>query len=108
LICLINQANYLLHRQLQALEKKFLEEGGFTERLYNQRRFRRDKFKTTSVARANRQERTRAGMGTENRRATTWKTEESSGAICRSSSKAAPAACLGVNDPQDTPCRSIL
>ena len=43
MICLINQASYLLHRQLQTLERKFLEEGGFTERLYNQRRARRDK-----------------------------------------------------------------
>jgi len=43
MICLINQASYLLHRQLQSLERKFLEEGGFTERLYNQRRARRDK-----------------------------------------------------------------
>ena len=43
MICLINQASYLLHRQLQNLEQKFLEEGGFTERLYNQRRSRRDK-----------------------------------------------------------------
>jgi restriction system protein len=43
MICLINQAGYLLRRQLQSLEQKFLEEGGFTERLYNQRRTRRDK-----------------------------------------------------------------
>jgi restriction system protein len=43
MICLINQASYLLHKQLQSLERKFLEEGGFTERLYNQRRARRDK-----------------------------------------------------------------
>ena len=34
LLCLINQASYLLHRQLQRLEKDFLEQGGFTERLY--------------------------------------------------------------------------
>jgi restriction system protein len=34
LICLINQAGYLLGRQLQRLEQQFLEEGGFTERLY--------------------------------------------------------------------------
>lgn len=33
-VCLINQANYLLDRQLQALEKEFLEKGGFTENLY--------------------------------------------------------------------------
>jgi len=38
LICLINQANYLLDRQLRSLERRFLDEGGFTERLYNTRR----------------------------------------------------------------------
>jgi four helix bundle suffix protein len=43
MICLINQASYLLHRQLQTLERKFLAEGGFTEKLYNQRRAQRDK-----------------------------------------------------------------
>jgi restriction system protein len=43
LICLINQASYLLGRQLQSLEKKFLSEGGFTERLYRQRQARRGK-----------------------------------------------------------------
>ncbi len=37
LICLINQASYLLARQIQELEKSFLSEGGFTERLYRQR-----------------------------------------------------------------------
>ena len=37
-ICLINQTNYLLDRQLAALDKEFLEKGGFTERLYNARR----------------------------------------------------------------------
>ncbi|MBI3117074.1 MAG: four helix bundle protein [Candidatus Hydrogenedentes bacterium] len=41
LICLINQASYLLGRQLQHLEQHFLEEGGFTERLYHQRTERR-------------------------------------------------------------------
>jgi four helix bundle suffix protein len=34
LLCLINQASYLLHRQLQRLEQDFLENGGFTERLH--------------------------------------------------------------------------
>jgi four helix bundle suffix protein len=33
LICLIHQTNYLLDQQLWALEKEFLNEGGFTERL---------------------------------------------------------------------------
>jgi len=38
LICLINQASFLLGRQLENLEKSFLSEGGFTERLYRSRR----------------------------------------------------------------------
>ena len=37
LICLIHQTNYLLDQQLRALEKEFLKEGGFTERLYRAR-----------------------------------------------------------------------
>jgi restriction system protein len=37
LICLVHQTNYLLDRQLRALEKAFLQEGGFTERLYRTR-----------------------------------------------------------------------
>jgi len=37
LICLIHQANFLLDRQLGALEKSFLEDGGFTEKLYQKR-----------------------------------------------------------------------
>jgi four helix bundle suffix protein len=43
LICLINQASYLLGRQLQKLEQQFLEEGGFTEKLYNARQQARRK-----------------------------------------------------------------
>ncbi len=43
LICLIHQTNYLLDQQLRALEKEFLKEGGFTERLYNARSQRRKK-----------------------------------------------------------------
>ncbi|MFO7650979.1 MAG: four helix bundle suffix domain-containing protein [bacterium] len=42
LICLINQASYLLGRQLQSLERQFLVEGGFTERLYRERTRHRD------------------------------------------------------------------
>jgi four helix bundle suffix protein len=37
LLCLTNQASYLLHRQLKRLEQDFLEHGGFTERLYTVR-----------------------------------------------------------------------
>ena len=41
IICLINQASFLLGRQLHKLEELFLSEGGFTERLYRQRNSRR-------------------------------------------------------------------
>jgi four helix bundle suffix protein len=41
LLCLINQASYLLHRQLERLERDFVERGGFTERLYAVRTQRR-------------------------------------------------------------------
>ena len=37
-ICLIHQTNYLLDQQLRHLERSFLEEGGFTERLYRERK----------------------------------------------------------------------
>jgi restriction system protein len=37
LICVIHQTNYLLDQQLRSLEKEFLKEGGFTERLYHAR-----------------------------------------------------------------------
>lgn len=42
LICLVYQANYLLDRQLNALAKAFLEQGGFTERLYQMRKERQN------------------------------------------------------------------
>lgn len=37
LVCLVNQTNYLLDLQLRQLERQFLEEGGFTEKLYRTR-----------------------------------------------------------------------
>lgn len=37
LICMIHQTNYLLDRQLKKLSEDFLNQGGFTERLYNKR-----------------------------------------------------------------------
>ena len=37
MICLIHQTNYLLDQQLRALEKDFLKDGGFTEKLYRVR-----------------------------------------------------------------------
>jgi len=45
IICLIHQANYLLDQQLTALERAFIEEGGYSEQLATarlQRRSRRD------------------------------------------------------------------
>lgn len=38
LICLIHQENFLLDQLKRRLEKDFLEKGGFTERLYAERR----------------------------------------------------------------------
>jgi restriction system protein len=45
MVCLVHQANYLLDQQLRALEKKFLKEGGFTERLYRTRSMARKRDK---------------------------------------------------------------
>ena len=44
-ICLIHQTNYLLDQQLRALEKEFLQEGGFTEKLYRARSQMRERKK---------------------------------------------------------------
>ena len=40
IVCLIHQANYLLDQQLRQLETAFLNDGGFTERLYHARKRR--------------------------------------------------------------------
>ena len=40
LICLIHQTSFLMDRQLRQLEGRFLDEGGFTERLYRLRKAR--------------------------------------------------------------------
>ncbi len=37
LLCIIHQTNFLLDRQIQAVEKEFLESGGLSERLYKAR-----------------------------------------------------------------------
>lgn len=41
LICLIHQTNYLLDQLLRQLERRFVKEGGFTERLHAARTARR-------------------------------------------------------------------
>lgn len=38
LICLINQTSYLLWQQMKYLEKEFLSNGGFTEKMYAMRK----------------------------------------------------------------------
>src|SRR6185436_6575397 len=41
-ICLIHQTNFLLDRQLKELSDRFLNEGGFTERMYWARKMNRN------------------------------------------------------------------
>ena len=43
MICLINQASFLLWKQLQRLEQDFIKNGGFTEKLYKARQNYRNK-----------------------------------------------------------------
>ncbi|MGA2625246.1 MAG: four helix bundle suffix domain-containing protein [Bacteroidota bacterium] len=43
MICLLHQTSYLLDQQLHQLERQFLLEGGFRERLYNARKNIRDR-----------------------------------------------------------------
>jgi four helix bundle suffix protein len=45
MICLIHQTNFLLDQQLRQLEKQFLEQGGFTEKLYRVRQGARRRFR---------------------------------------------------------------
>ena len=45
LICLVNQASFLLRLQLKRLERDFLRDGGFTEKLYGARKDRRQVFR---------------------------------------------------------------
>jgi four helix bundle suffix protein len=47
LICLINQANYLLDQQIAALEKQFVEGGGYSEQLATARLAERERKKTS-------------------------------------------------------------
>ena len=43
MVCLINQTNFLLDRQIKALEQRFIKQGGYTERLFKQRMEERKK-----------------------------------------------------------------
>jgi four helix bundle suffix protein len=44
MVCLVHQCNFLLDRQLRQLEKQFLKQGGFTEKLYLTRLKARRRF----------------------------------------------------------------
>jgi len=47
LLCLINQANYLLDRQIEALETQFIEDGGYSEKLATARLAERNRKRAT-------------------------------------------------------------
>jgi four helix bundle suffix protein len=49
-LCLIHQANYLLDRQISALEKGFIEEGGYSEALATARLAERERQRRARVA----------------------------------------------------------
>jgi len=44
MLCLIHQTNFLLDQQLRQLEKQFLKQGGFTEKLYRTRQKARRRY----------------------------------------------------------------
>ena len=58
LICLIHQANYLLDRQIAALEKEFVEGGGYSERLAAARLESRRREQTGRTDQSDRTDRT--------------------------------------------------
>ncbi len=47
LLCLIHQTNYLLDKQIQALEAQFIEDGGYSEKLATARLAERNRRRTT-------------------------------------------------------------
>lgn len=54
IICLIHQANFLLDRQIQALEQQFIREGGYSEQLARARREARRADRTDRTDRTDR------------------------------------------------------
>jgi four helix bundle suffix protein len=48
MLCAVNQAAYLLHRQLESQGRAFLKSGGFTEKLYAARTSARNSTRPTS------------------------------------------------------------
>jgi restriction system protein len=63
-LCVVNQANFLLDRQLASLGKQFLDEGGFSERLYHARQeHRRNALPPDRTNRTDGTHRTNEGHG---------------------------------------------
>ena len=58
LICLINQANFLLDRQISALEEQFIEGGGYSEQLAVARLAKRGQKKQNQADQANQSDQT--------------------------------------------------
>lgn len=52
-ICLIHQANFLLDQQMSALERAFIEEGGYSEQLATARLAERERLRRAGRARTN-------------------------------------------------------
>lgn len=53
MVHLINRTCYLLHRQIEALERKFIKEGGYTEKLFKKRLDYRRKTQQSTFSRGN-------------------------------------------------------
>ncbi len=51
MVYLINRTCYLLHRQIEALEEKFIKEGGYTEKLFKKRLDYRRKTQQSTLSR---------------------------------------------------------
>lgn len=58
LICLINQANYLLDQQIAAVEDQFVEDGGYSEQLAAARLVERERRKHDQADRSDRSDQT--------------------------------------------------
>jgi four helix bundle suffix protein len=56
LICLINQANFLLDHQIAAIEKQFMEQGGYSEQLAAARLAERERKRNACIDRSDQPE----------------------------------------------------
>lgn len=63
MICAINQAAYLLKRQIESQGRAFMQRGGFTENLYRQRTLAKSRWKPDESDRSAKLDRTDASAG---------------------------------------------